>query len=348
MLDLGVRLAIPTARTVCYVEIESYACEILASRMEDKILDKAPIWTDLRTFDSKPWRGKVDCIIGGYPCQPFSIAGRQKGEEDPRHLWPYIADIIRDVAPRYCFFENVENHLNIGFREVRDELQEIGYSVKAGIFSAHEVGAPHQRKRLFILANSKRIGRGRRGEVVRHKEIQERSCSEVEAERSGGKLADGINEPDGVLDTRQLGLVVNPNEYGCSVYKLSGTREDGTQRRSKCSETFWSVSASYTPVKLSKNDTRAKFPKRPIYSKRKRYPIWPPGPKSNGWWDVGHELRPAISKTEPPVLRVADGVDSWMDRPIDSNRAERLQAVGNGVVPLTAAIAISVLGDLIV
>ena len=76
-LDLGFRMAQPNARTVCFVEIEAFACEILATRMEDKTMDEAPIWTDLRTFDGKPWRGLVDCITAGYPCQPFSVAGKQ-------------------------------------------------------------------------------------------------------------------------------------------------------------------------------------------------------------------------------------------------------------------------------
>lgn len=64
-LDLGIRMAQPNARTVCFVEIEAFACEILATRMEDKTMDEAPIWTDLRTFDGKPWRGLVDCITAG-------------------------------------------------------------------------------------------------------------------------------------------------------------------------------------------------------------------------------------------------------------------------------------------
>lgn len=162
-LDLGLKLAVGNARTVCYVEIESYAQKVLASRIKDGGLDDAPIWSDLKTFDGKPWRGKVDCVIGGYPCQPWSIAGRKLGTEDPRHLFPYIANIVRDIQPEWCFFENVSNHLNLGFREVKSELESMDYEVEAGLFTAAEVGATHKRERLFILAHSRReYGKPRR------------------------------------------------------------------------------------------------------------------------------------------------------------------------------------------
>ena len=151
-IELGFKLAEPTSRTVCYVEIEAFACEILARRMEEKRLDQAPIWTNLKTFDCLPWRGKVDCITGGYPCQPFSVAGRKLGDKDPRHLWPEIKRLITEIEPPICFFENVGGHLRLGFEEVANDLQAMGYKVKAGLFTAAEVGAPHKRERLFILA----------------------------------------------------------------------------------------------------------------------------------------------------------------------------------------------------
>ncbi len=146
-LDLGIRMAQPNARTVCFVEIEAFACEILATRMEDASLDEAPIWTDLRTFDGKPWRGLVDCITAGYPCQPFSVAGKQKGKDDPRHLWPDVFRVVQEISPKLCFFENVPGHLRLGFEQVHDDLSSLGYCVKAGLFSAAEVGASHKRER---------------------------------------------------------------------------------------------------------------------------------------------------------------------------------------------------------
>lgn len=150
-IELGLREVIPT-RTVCYVEIEVSAATILAKRMEEGYLDKAPIWTNLKTFDPKPWRGKVDILTGGFPCQPFSVAGHQRGEDDERNLWPDTARLIWRLRPPIVFLENVPGILEYYFSEVRPQLQEMGYQVTEGLFSAVETGAPHKRQRLFILA----------------------------------------------------------------------------------------------------------------------------------------------------------------------------------------------------
>ena len=163
-LDLGVDLGSGgTARPVCYVENEATAAALLVDHMEAQRLPAAPLWSDLRTFDFGAWRGRVDGIIGGYPCQPFSTAGARRGEDDPRHLWPAIAAGIRAADPSWCFFENVGGHLSLGFREVARELQGMGYSVTAALVTAEEVGAPHKRERIFILAelaDTDRSGRG--------------------------------------------------------------------------------------------------------------------------------------------------------------------------------------------
>ncbi len=151
-LDLGLHIACPGYRTVGYVEREAYAAAALVARMENKALDPAPVWDDLTTFDGQTWRGVVDILTAGYPCQPFSVAGRRLGEADPRHLWPHVARIIRECDPPIVFLENVANHLRLGFPEVARELVDMGYIIAAGLFTASEVGAPHRRERLFILA----------------------------------------------------------------------------------------------------------------------------------------------------------------------------------------------------
>ena len=153
-LDLGVELgsngnAIP----VCYVEIEATAAAVLAARMGEGALPEAPIWDDLHTFDSAAWRGLVDGIVGGYPCQPFSVAGRKRGFEDPKNLWPRIEQLISEVRPSWCFFENVEGHIRLGyFDSVKPGLESLGYRVEEQICAASNIGATHQRKRIFILA----------------------------------------------------------------------------------------------------------------------------------------------------------------------------------------------------
>jgi DNA (cytosine-5)-methyltransferase 1 len=157
-IDLGLKRAVPNLRTIALSEIEAFACANLAAKMEAGLLDPAPVWTDLKTFPYAAFHGRVDLLSGGYPCQPFSAAGKRLGREDPRHLWPWIADGIRAVQPGVCFFENVEGHISLGLREVIEELEALGYRTTWGIFSAAEVGAPHRRKRVFILAD--RVGQG--------------------------------------------------------------------------------------------------------------------------------------------------------------------------------------------
>lgn len=160
-IERGLDLSGFEHRVVAYVEIEAYAIANLVAKMEAGQLPAAPIYSDLKTFPAELFRGKVDLITGGYPCQPFSAAGQRKGADDPRHLWPYIRRHIESIRPFRCFFENVEGHISLGLSTVISDLEEDGYFATWGIFSAEEVGAPHRRKRVYILANSKNDGGGR-------------------------------------------------------------------------------------------------------------------------------------------------------------------------------------------
>ena len=151
-IGMGIKRVIPNLRVILYSEIELFACENLADKMEQGLIEPAPIWTDLKTLPCEQFSGKVDILTGGYPCQPFSAAGQRKGAEDPRHLWPSIRRAIKSIRPAMCFFENVEGHISLGLSTVISDLEEDGYRTTCGIFSAAEVGAPHQRKRVFIMA----------------------------------------------------------------------------------------------------------------------------------------------------------------------------------------------------
>ena len=191
-IDLGLKRAIPNLRTVAFCEIEAFPISNLVAKMEEGQLDCAPIWTNLKTFPWEEFSGKVDILSGGYPCQPFSAAGKRLGKDDPRHLWPFIADGIRVLKPRACFFENVDGHVSMGLSTVISDLEELGYKTTWGIFSASEVGAPHQRKRVFILgelANSKGT---RAGDDLSR--IRERSGGDSRGEIQGSQLADDLGE----------------------------------------------------------------------------------------------------------------------------------------------------------
>jgi DNA (cytosine-5)-methyltransferase 1 len=152
-LDLSLHLALHAdVRTVVAVEGEAYAAACLVARMEEGRLAPAPVWSDLRTFDARPWRGAVDLVVGGYPCQPFSSAGLRRGADDPRHLWPHVLRVVEECGAWGLFVENVGGHLRRGFDEVVGDLDRAGFRVAVVLAQAADVGAPHQRERLFCLA----------------------------------------------------------------------------------------------------------------------------------------------------------------------------------------------------
>ncbi len=125
----------------------------------------APSGPDLRSFDAGPFRGAFDAVLAGYPCQPFSAAGKRGGADDPRHLWPDVARCHRRMPPEWVFLENVAGHVTLGLETVLRELWGLGYTPAAGLFSAAEVGAPHERLRIFILAHTDEL-------APRHQQLQ--------------------------------------------------------------------------------------------------------------------------------------------------------------------------------
>ena len=129
-----------------YAEIEPAACQVLAAHYPD-----VPNLGDITKID---WTSvpPVDILTGGYPCQPFSHAGNRKGKDDERHLWPFVCAAIDALRPRYAILENVAGHLTLGFADVLSDLASIGFDAEWSTFRASDVGAPHQRNRLFIVA----------------------------------------------------------------------------------------------------------------------------------------------------------------------------------------------------
>lgn len=162
-LDMGVELGLGpgSCRVVAYVEREAYACEVLVSRMEKGDVDPAPVWTDVSTFDGRPFRGLVDVISGGFPCQDISVAGKRAGITGARSgLWKQYLRIVSEVQPRLVFIENVAALRTSGLEVVLEDLASLGYDAEWGTLRASDVGATHHRDRIFILANASRDGRG--------------------------------------------------------------------------------------------------------------------------------------------------------------------------------------------
>lgn len=142
-------------RTVCAVEIEPYPRNVLLARQDDGTLPPFPVWDDVSTFDGRPWRGVIDVVSGGFPCQDISSAGSGAGIDGKRSgLWREMARIIREVRPRYAFVENSPMLTTRGLGRVLSDLAEMGYNAAWGVLGASDMGAPHIRKRIWILANT--------------------------------------------------------------------------------------------------------------------------------------------------------------------------------------------------
>jgi len=143
--------------TVAFCEIEEFPCKVL-----NKHWPNVPIYNDVRELSYEKLqadglisrRRGIDVICGGYPCQPFSVAGRQKGEEDPRHLWPEYFRLIRELRPSYVIGENVGGHIRLGLDSVLEDLDSENYTVRCFSVEAASLGAPHRRERIFWIANN--------------------------------------------------------------------------------------------------------------------------------------------------------------------------------------------------
>lgn len=142
-------------RTICAVEWEPYPASVLVARQNDGIFAPFPIWDDVCTFDGKPWRGIVDVVSGGFPCQDISAAGGGEGITGARSgLWKEMARIVGEVRPRYVFVENSPMLTSRGLGTVLGDLAALGFDAEWGVLSAADVGAPHLRERIWILAYS--------------------------------------------------------------------------------------------------------------------------------------------------------------------------------------------------
>lgn len=167
-------------QTVCAVERDAYAASILAQRQNDGHIKAFPIWSDVCHFDGRPWRGCVDVVSGGFPCQDISIAGNGAGLDGARSgLWREFARIIGEVRPRYAYIENSTRLTVLGLWRVLCDLAALGYDAEWGCLSAGELGAPHERDRLWILAERKQVG------VVSNAASQQRDWCRTQSKKTG-------------------------------------------------------------------------------------------------------------------------------------------------------------------
>jgi DNA (cytosine-5)-methyltransferase 1 len=190
-------------RTVCAVEWEPYPASILCARQNDGVLPPFPIWDDVQTFDGKPWRGIVDVVSGGFPCQDISAAGKGAGIDGERSgMWKHMARIIEEVEPAYAFIENSPMLRTRGLGVVLQDLAKIGYDARWGVLGAADVGANHKRNRMWIVA--KNVGNSpSRGQSSNNKQDHtktknaESSSTECfgrwwKDEPNVGRVADGV------------------------------------------------------------------------------------------------------------------------------------------------------------
>ena len=354
-IERGLELAGVRHRVITHVEIEAFAIANLVNKMEAGELDAAPVWSHLKTLPVDCFRDRVAILTGGYPCQPFSAAGKRAGADDPRHLWPYIYDIIRAVRPVQCFFENVEGHISLGLREVIEDLESLGYAATWGVFSAAEVGAPHQRKRVFILAHSRskqdRSVRGtyefRRNSLARDAETAQQKNWETSSNGTRGRSA-GVDDSNGVrLQTpwpeQQTTRAVRASELAHSTSKISqgGQRAQSEGRGNGFAGSSEDV-ADTTGIGTQGHRSGGQQE-----------------PHAHGQETLfvceGERPGPTDSDALANLGRGFDGVASWLDGSwelgiprvtTDShNRVDRIRLLGNGVVPQTAAKAWLVLNE---
>jgi len=344
-IELGLSRAIPNLRSVALCEIEAFACANLVAKMEAGLMDAAPIWTDLKTFPWAEFRGRVDILTSGYPCQPFSAAGKRLGKEDPRHLWPFIADGIRLMRPNMCFFENVEGHITLGLSSVISDLEELGYKVSWGVFSAAECGAPHQRKRVFILAYCKQQGLERfggdgsgRSESRRDGEKENGSTGESSLclwPSRPGEAQHGWEPPRVVGDsTHQRDFNKTQQDHSEAGIMLDRTSEGSregvgnSESRTRLWRSPWDSRHPAQPNQGVGNTDSKRLQEREGQGRSELQ-----GTDSDGGEDAGRQAQPALGGD-------SDGPSSGMGYAelciSCDNRADELRLLGNGVVPATA------------
>ena len=242
-IGLGLKRVLPNLREIAHVEIEAFAVANLVSKMEAEQIPSAPIFTNVKTFPYERFSGCVDILSGGFPCQPFSQAGARRGVEDPRHLYPYISKGIKECRPRIVFLENVEGIISSKTEDgesvlkyVLSDLESMGYRATAGVFSASEVGAPHQRKRVFIMGYSECM----RESQSEGSKQDERGWSEYTSKELGHSQYDGhttstkSREVSGSQEERRMQELEGRSDELGHTERVRQSQTEKTNERKEC------------------------------------------------------------------------------------------------------------------
>jgi DNA (cytosine-5)-methyltransferase 1 len=329
-------------------------------RQRDEMLPKFPIWDDIRTFDGRPWRGLVDIVAGGFPCQDISCAGKGAGITGSRSgLWGEMARVIGEIRPRFAFVENSPMLVSRGLGVVLADLAEMGYDAWWGIVGAHHVGAPHKRDRIWIMAESMRDGRGSWGRELTG---QQRESS---LEQSSGKLAESRRELCETRDTTRMDDETQKrtscsilNKSGCDGSELADAarrENDGRGRvnmaeAQECRCTWWKVDPAEVADADQQHDDASRHGTGAVFRKRQA-PADIPG-RETDLVGRGRLSNTSSGPAQSGLGRVVDGLDTGMDFTEAAfgeqiprvatgveKRIDRLKAIGNGQVPAVAAAA---------
>lgn len=315
-IELGLGL-VQNVRTVVYVEREAFAAANLAAKMEQGFLAPAPIWSDLVTFDGKPWRGIVDIITGGIPCQPFSCAGKKKRLEDERWIWGDVYRIIQEVRPEYAFIEEVRGFIQHGLPVVLSDLAAIGYDAEWDLFRAPNVGLPHKRERLFILA---------------YTGLQRPEEREIEPE-SPEQCREGLaDNPHAQTEAEIFGR--NSLSGGIIPARPGEPQHEWEPPRTTY---LWHRTHNRHGELADHKYLRELQQKGCEQDERRRTSNQSPSNRKtkSGTRNTG--------ETESALGRNTDGRSDWMVR--STSRMDELRLLGNGVVPPVAAVAWIVLNE---
>lgn len=273
-LELGVGRVVRT-RVLGYVEWDAYAAAVLLARMEDSALGPAPVWCgELASFDASLFAG-VDLVTAGFPCQPFSVAGKRLGTDDERWLWPEIARIVRDVGPGLVFLENVSGLVPHGLGTVLGDLAELGFDADWDLFRASDVEAPHRRERWFCLAHARGV------------ELRQAADGGIASNESRSRSARALPDAERMFLRPEQGRLESRRPGAAE----SGVVGEGVGNPNRARENTGAEAGG------SREATRESggWPSR-----------WPPGPDGD-WSSVPPEAQPAIRG-------VAHGLHARVDR----------------------------------